>query len=91
VKRETEEDRGRRPANAALRPAPLLIARSAIADMLTIIKVSFGASALILLASCSYYQFGTGTSYQTPCLQGHICDCLQYTTVNRSWLLVRPH
>jgi hypothetical protein len=59
--------------------------------MLTIIKVSLGASALMLLTSCSYYQFGTGTSYQTPCLQGHICDCVQYTTVNRSWLDCRDY
>jgi hypothetical protein len=59
--------------------------------MLTIIKVSLGASVLMLLGSCSYYQFGTGTSYQTPCLQGHICDCVQYTTVNRSWLDCRDY
>jgi hypothetical protein len=62
-----------------------------ITGMLTIIKVSLGASALMLLTSCSYYQFGTGTSYQTPCLQGHICDCVQYTTVNRSWLDCRDY
>jgi hypothetical protein len=59
--------------------------------MPTVIKLSLCASALMLLAGCSYYQFGTGTSYQTPCLQGHICDCVQYTTLNRSWLDCRDY
>src|SRR5262249_48848284 len=57
-----------------------------ISGMPTIIKVLLVGAALMLLASCGYYQFGTGTSYQTPCLQGNICECVQYTTLNRSWL-----
>jgi hypothetical protein len=50
--------------------------------MLTIIKASLLGSALMLLASCTGYL----TSYQTPCVQGHVCECRQYTTVYRSWL-----
>ena len=26
------------------------------------------------------------TNYQTPCVEGHVCECVRYTTVNRSWL-----
>jgi hypothetical protein len=47
-----------------------------IADMLTIIKASLMGSALMLLASCTGYL----TNYQTPCVQGHVCECVQYTT-----------
>jgi hypothetical protein len=25
-------------------------------------------------------------SYQTPCVPGHVCECVQYMTVNRSWV-----
>jgi hypothetical protein len=50
--------------------------------MLTIIKISLVGSALMLSASCTGYL----TNYQTPCVQGHICECVQYTTVYRSWL-----
>jgi hypothetical protein len=64
---------------------------SRIAAMPTTVKLLLVGAALILLASCSYYQFGTGTSYQTPCLQGHICECVQYTTLNRSWLDCRDY
>jgi hypothetical protein len=31
----------------------------------------------IALASCAGYL----TNYQTPCVQGHVCECVQYTTV----------
>src|SRR5262249_811561 len=58
-----------------------------IAGMLTIIKASLLGSALMLLASCTGYL----TSYQTPCVQGHVCECVQYTTVNRSWLDCRDY
>jgi hypothetical protein len=53
-----------------------------IAGMLTIIKASVAVSALMLLAGCAGYL----TNYQTPCVQGHVCECVQYTTWNRSWL-----
>ena len=61
--------------------------------MLTTIELLLIAAMLMLLASCtgSYYQPGTGTSYQTPCVQGHICECVQYTTLNRSWLDCRDY
>jgi hypothetical protein len=58
-----------------------------IAGMLTIIKASVVGSALMLLASCTGYL----TNYQTPCVQGHVCECVQYTTVNRSWLDCRDY
>jgi hypothetical protein len=58
-----------------------------IAGMLTIIKASLVGSALMLLASCTGYL----TNYQTPCVQGHICECRQYTTVYRSWLDCRDY
>jgi hypothetical protein len=59
--------------------------------MSTIVKVLLIGAALMLLASCGYYQFGTGTGYQTPCLQGNICECVQYTTLHRSWLDCRDY
>jgi hypothetical protein len=56
--------------------------------MLTIIiKASLLASALMLLQSCAGYL----TNYQTPCVEGHICECVQYTTLNRSWLDCRDY
>ena len=58
-----------------------------IAGMLTIIKASLLGSALMLLASCTGYL----TNYQTPCVQGHVCECIQYTTLNRSWLDCRDY
>jgi hypothetical protein len=58
-----------------------------IAAMLTIIKASLLASALMLLESCTGYL----TSYQTPCVEGHVCECVQYTTVYRSWLDCRDY
>jgi hypothetical protein len=58
-----------------------------LAGMLTIIKASLLASALMLLESCTGYL----TSYQTPCVEGHVCECVRYTTVNRSWLDCRDY
>jgi hypothetical protein len=58
-----------------------------IAGMPTIIKASLLASALMLLESCTGYL----TSYQTPCVEGHVCQCVQYTTVHRSWLDCRDY
>jgi hypothetical protein len=58
-----------------------------IAGMLTIIKASLLGSALMLLESCTGYL----TNYQTPCVQGHICECVQYTTLYRSWLDCRDY
>src|SRR6516164_3124289 len=58
-----------------------------IAGMLTIIKASLSGSALMLLASCTGYL----TNYQTPCVEGHVCECVRYTTVNRSWLDCRSY
>jgi hypothetical protein len=58
-----------------------------IAGMLTIIKASLLGSALMLLESCTGYL----TSYQTPCVEGHVCECVQYTTVYRSWLDCRDY
>jgi len=58
-----------------------------IAGMLTIIKASLLGSALMLLESCTGYL----TSYQTPCIEGHVCECVQYTTINRSWLDCRDY
>jgi hypothetical protein len=55
--------------------------------MLTIIKASLLGSALMLLGSCTGYL----TSYQTPCVEGHVCECAQYTTINRSWLDCRDY
>jgi hypothetical protein len=52
----------------------------------TIIKAWLLGSALILLAGCDYL-----TSYQTPCVQGHVCECVRYTTINRSWLDCRDY
>jgi hypothetical protein len=58
-----------------------------IGGMLTIIKASLLASALMLLESCTGYL----TSYQTSCVEGHVCECVQYTTINRSWLDCRDY
>src|SRR5262249_45657156 len=58
-----------------------------VAGMLTIIKASLLGSALMLLESCTGYL----TSYQTPCVEGHVCECVQYTTINRSWLDCRDY
>jgi hypothetical protein len=58
-----------------------------IAGMLTIIKASLLGSALMLLESCTGYL----TNYQTPCVEGHVCECVQYTTWNRSWLDCRDY
>jgi hypothetical protein len=44
-------------------------------------------SALMLLESCTGYL----TSYQTPCVEGHVCECVQYTTIHRSWLDCRDY
>jgi hypothetical protein len=61
--------------------------KKGIAGMLTIIKASLLGSALMLLESCTGYL----TSYQTPCAEGHVCECVQYTTVYRSWLDCRDY
>ena len=58
-----------------------------ITGMLTIVKASLVGSALMLLAGCTGYL----TNYQTPCVQGHVCECVQYTTVNRSWVDCRDY
>ena len=58
-----------------------------IPGMLTIIKASLLASALMLLESCTGYL----TSYQTPCVEGHVCECVQYMTIYRSWLDCRDY
>jgi hypothetical protein len=58
-----------------------------IAGMLIIIKASLLGSALILLESCTGYL----TNYQTPCVEGHVCECVQYTTIHRSWLDCRDY
>jgi hypothetical protein len=60
--------------------------KKGIAGMLTIIKASLVGSALLLLEGCANLQ-----SYQTPCVQGHVCECVQYTTVNRSWVDCRSY
>src|SRR5262249_46361195 len=57
------------------------------AGMLTIIKASLLGSALMLLESCTGYL----TNYQTPCVEGHVCECVRYTTVNLSWLDCRDY
>ncbi len=56
------------------------------AGMLNVIKASLLGSALMLLEGCANLQ-----SYQTPCVQGHVCECVQYTTVNRSWVDCRSY
>ena len=55
--------------------------------MLTIIKALLLGSALMLLEGCASYL----TSYQTPCVEGHVCECVWYTTVNRSWVDCRSY
>jgi hypothetical protein len=54
--------------------------------MLNVIKASLLGSALMLLEDCANLQ-----SYQTPCVQGHVCECVQYTTMNRSWVDCRSY
>ena len=67
---------------------PSSVGIEGIAGMLTIIiKASLLGSALMLLASCTGYL----TNYQTPCVEGHVCECVQYTTWNRSWLDCRDY
>ena len=53
----------------------------------TIIKASLLGTALMLLESCTGYL----TNYQTPCVEGHVCECVQYTTIHRSWLDCRDY
>ena len=62
-----------------------------IPSMLTIIKAALLASALMLLEGCTGYLTSYLTSYQTPCVEGHVCECVQYTTINRSWLDCRDY
>ena len=69
-------------------PPQILVPMSrGIVGMRTIIKTSLVGSALMLLAGCTGYL----TNYQTPCVQGHVCECRQYTTINRSWLDCRDY
>jgi hypothetical protein len=56
-------------------------------SMLTIAKASLLGLALMLLESCAGYL----TNYQTPCVEGHVCECVQYTTIGRSWLDCRDY
>jgi hypothetical protein len=56
-------------------------------SMLTIVKASLLGLALMLLESCAGYL----TNYQTPCVEGHVCECVQYTTIGRSWLDCRDY
>jgi len=58
-----------------------------MAGMCTIIKASLVASALMLLESCTGYL----TSYQTPGVEEHDCECVQDTTIYRSWLDCRDY
>lgn len=52
--------------------------------MLTVIKTTLlGSALMMLLEGCA--------SYQTPCAQGHVCECVRYTTVNRSWVDCRSY
>jgi hypothetical protein len=57
------------------------------AGMLTIVKASLLGSVLMLLENCTGYL----TNYQTPCVEGHVCECVQYTTIHRSWLDCRDY
>jgi hypothetical protein len=54
--------------------------------MLNVIKASLLGSALMFVEGCANFQ-----SYQTPCVPGHVCECVQYTTVNRSWVDCRSY
>jgi hypothetical protein len=54
--------------------------------MLNVIKASLLGSALMFVEGCANLQ-----SYQTPCVPGHVCECVQYTTVNRSWVDCRSY
>jgi hypothetical protein len=56
------------------------------AAMLNVVKASLLGSALMLLEGCANMQ-----SYQTPCVPGHVCECVEYTTVNRSWVDCRSY
>jgi hypothetical protein len=56
----------------------------------TIIKALLLGSALMLLAGCDYLSDYL-RSYQTPCVEGHVCECVRYTTINRSWLDCRDY
>jgi hypothetical protein len=56
------------------------------AAMLNVIKASLLGSALMLLEGCANLQ-----SYQTPCVQGHACECVWYTTVHRTWVDCRSY
>jgi hypothetical protein len=67
--------------------AAIALIKEGITGMLTVIKVSLVGSTLMLLASCTGYL----TNYQTPCVRGHVCECVQYTTVYRSWLDCRDY
>ena len=58
-----------------------------VAGMLTIIKALLLGSSLMLLEGCTGYL----TNYQTPCVEGHVCECIRYTSVNRSWLDCRDY
>src|SRR5262249_8490533 len=75
------------PRLRVCRKGPIGAYEEGIAGMLTIIKASLLGSALMLLESCTGYL----TSYQTPCVEGHVCECVQYTTVYRSWLDCRDY
>ena len=53
-----------------------------IAAMLTIIKASLLGSVLMLLEGCASYSTKTSCDNQGP----DICQCVRYTTINRSWV-----
>jgi hypothetical protein len=50
--------------------------------MLTIIKASLLGSVLMLLEGCASYSTKTSCDNQGP----DICQCVRYTTINRSWV-----
>jgi hypothetical protein len=56
------------------------------AAVLNVIKASLLGSALLLVEGCANLQ-----SYQTPCVPGHVCECVQYTTVSLSWVDCRSY
>ena len=58
-----------------------------VTGMLTITRASLLGSALMLLQGCACYL----TNYQTPCLPGHVCECVQHVTVYRAWLDCRDY
>jgi hypothetical protein len=53
-----------------------------IPAMLTIIKASLLGSVLMLLEGCASYSTKTSCDNQGP----DICQCVRYTTINRSWV-----